>query len=480
MKSNGSLISGVGMMAFLTIASKVVRLVVLMVTARFLTPDDFGVVAAFSMVLALAYLFAEFGLVKTLIQRPIINKLHIGSALILSAFFCLVVFCVLIFESQFIEQLTGVVGIKVPLQISSFLFVVLAIGNICSALFQRNGEIVFIGKVQAFATVFGNVFVTVPLLFFDLGYWAIIIGILVGELFALSVIIWKGKHYITLSCGVSEVGELIKYSSAFVSHNVLGLISKQVDIALVGRFFGKVDLGNYSRAMQLIEFPNQLYWLIVDRVVFPTMSSMKNEQDKLRYFFVEVYSLLFLILAIGAIILFCGANEIIFLIMGDGWNAIIVLLQILAISVVCKCATGFIDSFLAAYGVIKALTYKNIISVIIFILSLLVSLDFGLQGVAYAVVFASAVSFFMSIFTAIYFCHIPLNIFIKSSLPTCITSLILLLCYSLISSQWSLLGLINILSVVLIWAILCYLFPSKYLLSTYGEYFILKFKKERR
>jgi PST family polysaccharide transporter len=478
MRTQGSVMSGVGMMAVLTVTSKVVRLLVLMVTARFLTPDDFGVVAAFSMVLALAYLFAEFGLVKTLIQRPQINKLHIGSALLLSVFFCFVVFCVLMFESQFIEELTGVVGIKTPLQISAFLFVVLAIGNVCSALFQRNGEIVFIGKVQAFATVFGNLFVTVPLLFFDLGYWAIIIGILVGELCSLLIIIWKGKHYLTLTFGFVEIYELIKYSSAFLSHNILGLISKQIDIALVGRFFGKIDLGNYSRAMQLIEFPNQLYWLIVDRVVFPNMSAMKNEQDKLRSFFVEVYSLLSLILMVGAIILFCGANEIIMLIMGDGWNAIVALLQILAISVVFKCATGFIDSFLAAYGVIKALTYKNIISVIVFIISLLFSLDFGLRGVAYAVVFASSVNFLMSIFTAIYFCGIPSKVFIKSSLPGCITSLILLLCYYFISSQMGLFGLINILGVVLIWSILCYLFPSKRIISTYGEYFILKRKGE--
>ncbi|MCG6201913.1 oligosaccharide flippase family protein, partial [Psychromonas antarctica] len=78
-----SVLAGVGVMAVLTIASKIVRLVVLMVTARFLSPEDFGVIAAFSMVLALAYLFANGGVVKTLIQRPVVNQSHIGSAIIL-------------------------------------------------------------------------------------------------------------------------------------------------------------------------------------------------------------------------------------------------------------------------------------------------------------------------------------------------------------------------------------------------------------
>lgn len=479
MTQKKSLLSGVGMMAMLTIASKLVRLIVLMVTARFLTPEDFGVVATFSMVLALAYLFAEMGLVKTIIQRPLINDAHIGSAIVLSCVFSIIVFFTLIFASGHIETITGVSGVALPLQLSSFLFFLLAISNICSALFQRNGDVVFIGKIQAFSTVFGNICVTVPLLWFDLGYWAIIIGIFVTEFLSLLLIIWKGKSFLKFSFAKAESFEIIKYSSAFLSHNLINLISKQIDIALIGRYLGKADLGNYSRSMQLIEFPSQIYWLVVDRVVFPSMSAMKTDKEKLSQFFIEVYSLLLLILTVGAIILFFGATEIITIIMGQGWDSVIVLIEILAVSIIIKCSTSFINSFLAAYGLIKALTYKNVLLLFVFSLSIYIGVDYGLSGVAYAVVFASAVNFFMSSVIAVYYAGVTVKVFLQASIPALLTSIFITLFYFGISFIINIPDLVSIVISVLLWAVFCFCYPSEMFLSANGKLFMLKIKLKR-
>lgn len=480
MATEKSLLSGIGSMAALTILSKVVRLLILMVTARFLAPEDFGVVAAFSMVLALAYLLSEFGLIKTLIQRPEMNESHIGSALIISFFFSVVTGLLLVFASGEIEILTNVYGIKLPLQISAFLFLLLPISNVFSALFQRNGNVVFIGKVQAFATIFGNVFVTVPLLWFDVGFWAIIIGIFVTEIITLLIICWLGRSFLSFSFAKKEAIEIIKYASAFVSHNVIGLVSKQIDIALVGRNLGNADLGNYSRAMQLIEFPSQIYFLVVDRVVFPAMSAMKSDKERFRMFFIDIYSLLLLILSIGALILYEGANEIIHVVMGQGWQVVVVLLQILSVRVVLKCITTFIDSFLTAYGTVKELTYKNILGLGIYSIAIYLGVDFGLQGVAYAVVIASFINFLMSIFIAIYFANVPFKEVLVGLLPSCSSVLFIVVVYSIISAIVSVPHLISILLAALIWAGLCYLYPTKLFLSLNGSYFLKKFKSERK
>jgi teichuronic acid exporter len=479
MSQNKTVLAGVGMMAMLTVASKLVRLIVLMVTARFLTPEDFGIVAAFTMVLALAYLVAGMGLTKTIIQRPVINEAHIGGAIIISTTFSIIVFFTLIFASDYIEHFIGITGVGLPLQVSSFLFFLLGISGICSALFQRNGDIVFIGKVQAFCTIFGSICITIPLLWFDFGFWAIIVGILVAELLTLLVIFWQGKSFLKFSFAKEETYEVIKYSSAFFSHNLINLISKQIDIALVGRYLGKADLGYYSRSMQLIEFPSQIYWLVVDRVVFPTMSAMKADKAKLTQFFIDIYSLLLLPLCVGAIVLFFGATEIINVLMGEGWGIVIVLIEILAVNVVVKCLTGFIDSFLAAYGVIKALTYKNLLSLVIFSVAIFIGLDFGLTGVAYAVVLASVMNFFMSVAIAVFYVRISVATFMLASIPALSTSTFLTLLYSGISLVINVPDLVSILVSAMLWGLFCYCYPSAVLLSENGRNFVLKIKYKK-
>ncbi|MCG6202858.1 oligosaccharide flippase family protein, partial [Psychromonas antarctica] len=387
-----------------------------------------------------------------------------------------IVILILLFASDYIESFVGVIGVARPLQIASLLFVFLAVSNICSALFQRNGDIVFIGKVQAFATIFGNVCITIPLLWFDLGYWSILIGIFVTELISLIVILWQGKYFLRFSIAKVEAIEVIKYSSAFLLQNIMGLISKQIDIALVGRYLGKTDLGNYSRSMQLIEFPSQIYWLVVDRVVFPSMSAMKSEKDNLRKFFLDIYSLLLLILGIGSIILFFGANEIIGIIMGKGWGVVAVLLEILAANVVLKCITGFLDSFLSAYGTIKVLTYKNIVSLVVFSISMFIGVRFGLSGVAYAVVFANVINFLMSALIAIYYAHISADKLIMASTPACLTVVFVTLLYAGISLIITMPDLVCILLSVTLWALFCFFIPSQHFLSLNGKNFIMKMK----
>lgn len=479
MAAQKSLLTGIGSMAVLTITSKIVRLLILMVTARFLTPEDFGIVASFGMVLALAYLFSEFGLTKTLIQRPIMNESHIGSALIISFIFSLLTGFFLFFSSGWLETLTGISGIKLPLQISAFLFLLLPISNVCAALFQRNGDVVFIGKIQAFATIFGNVCITIPLLWLDIGYWAILIGIFTTELISIITICWIGRSFIRFSFAKQESIEIIQYASAFVSHNVLALISKQIDIALVGRYLGKTDLGNYSRTMQLVEFPSQIYFLVVDRVVFPAMASMKNDDEKFRLFFIEIYSLLLLALSVGTIVLYFGANEIINIMMGDGWDIVIVLLEIMCIRIIIKCITTFIDSFLTAYGKIKELTYKSIISLGVYSTLIYIGVGIGIEAVAYAVVLASVINIIMSIFIATYCVRIPLKSIITASFPALVSSLFIFGFYLVISSIISAPNLVSIVLASLIWGGMCYFFPSKILLSNNGDYYIRKFKSKK-
>jgi PST family polysaccharide transporter len=478
MNRDKSVLSGIGMMALLTVCSKLVRLIVLMITARFLMPEDFGIVATFSMILALGYLIADIGVMKTIIQRPVINSAHIGGAIAISTVFSILVFIILISCSEYIENITGVSGVKLPLQVSSFIFLLFSASNVCSALYQRNGQIVLIGKIQSFATIFGNVFVTVPLLWFDigLGYWSLIIGILTTEIISLSFILWWGRKSLKFYLSKSESYEIIKYSSAFLTHNLIKLISKQIDIALIGRYLGKSDLGNYSRTMQLIEFPSQIYWLVVDRVVFPNMSAMKSDKCKLNLFFTDFFSSLLLILYIGATILYFGSNELVTILMGEGWGIVVSLLKILAVSIVFKCLTGFIDSFIAAHGIIKQLTYKNFISLVIFILSIFIGIKNGMTGVAYAVDIANGINFLMSIIIVLKYTDITIEKIASASMPTFFTVSFLVIMFNVISNFTHPPDLISIIIATMLWIFFNYLYPSRFFLSGKIRDVLLKIK----
>jgi O-antigen/teichoic acid export membrane protein len=471
-------LSGIGMMAALTITSKLVRLVILMVTARFLTPEDFGVVAAFSLVLGFAYLIADMGLNKAIIQKSVLSAAHISGALSLSIALCVFIMVLLIFASEFIANLVGIDGIALPLQIASFMFLFLSVSNISSAILQRNGEIVFIGKVQAVGTLFGNIFVTIPLLWFDVGYWSIIIGLLVSELIPVVIVLWRGRSYLKFEFSKNETVEMLTLSSGFMLNNILGLVGRQADIAIVGRVLGASVLGSYSRAMQLIDFPLQMYWLVIDRVVYPAMSAMKADSEKLNSFFWEAFSILLVGLSLGSLVLFVGAEQVVLIIMGDDWSIVAILLETLSFIIVLRCLTSFMDSFLSALGTVKLLNLIQSASLILLLLSIWMVIDYGIEGVAVAVVFTALIRFIISVIITIRITNISTVSFSECMLPAVLSTLIvygLNLALVLIGVTA---GLVAILTACFIWLIVVIIFPHSILISNIGNK-IVKILKDK-
>ncbi|MBH0080944.1 oligosaccharide flippase family protein [Pseudoalteromonas sp. NZS11] len=474
MSEKKSVSSGIGTMAVLTISSKLVRLVILMITARFLTPEDFGVVAAFTMVFAFAYLITDMGIIRTLIQRPVISDKHVGSALVLSISLCVLICLSLFLFADDIANQLNVNEIALSLKISGIIFLLLGFSNICSALFQRSGDVVFIGKLQALGTVTGNIFVTVPLLYFDIGFWSIIIGLWVSELISVVFILLRGWKILHFKVYKTELTEIIKYATAFFFNSTLGLLSQQIDIAIISKMMGSTALGFYSRAMQLVEFPNQVYWLVVDRVVFPVMSAMKDDKEKLSQFFLQSLSLLSLALTIGSLILVVGADQIVLIMMGEQWGEVASILEILGLCIIFRALASFMDSFIAAYDLIKLLTIKQIVSLLILVTAIWFGADYGVLGVAYAVVITSAMRFLLTVALILSCSKVRLIQILKVFIPSVITPLTIFVVYLCVSEVEILQGLFGIIIAAALVLSLCIVRPFAFLTSSTGKKLIDK------
>lgn len=478
MSSKKSLLSSIGLMAVLMISSKLVRLVILMITARFLTPEDFGVVAAFTMVYAFSYLLADFGILRTVIQRPKLNDKHIGSSLFISVFLSFIIFFILYVFNLNIAEFMTVLDIAKPLKMSAFMFIVLGVTNICSAIIQRNGEVVFIGKVQAIGTLLGNIFVTIPLALLEFGYWSIIIGLWVTEIFSLVFIFIKGKQYLQYKMYKHESLEVIKYSTAFFFNNSLSMFSQQIDTAFVSRYMGGAELGNYSRAMQLVEFPNQIYIMVVDRVIFPVMSSMKSQKYKLSEFFIESFSILSLIFTVGTVIIFLSANEIVSIMMGEQWLIVVDLLKILAVSIYFRALSSFMDSYLAAYDLVKVLTIKQISVLCVLVLGIWLGISHGINGVAFSVVISSGFRFIITLGIVIKYTSVSIVTILKNLIASITTFLFFVITYFFLSQYEILIGGSGVILALLVYVFLSLVKPSSIFLSKWGEEMITNLRKK--
>jgi len=123
---------------------------------------------------------------------------------------------------------------------------------------------------------------------------------------------------------------------------------------------------------------------------------------------------------------------------------------------------------------VKVLTIKQLVSLFLLLLSIWVGLDYGVNGVAYAVVFASGLRFLLTLILIVMNTRVTSLQLIKVFMPCVLSALIPLIIYSLISEYLGFSGLWCILTCIVIFASCCVIKPSSFLLSAEGKRVLLQ------
>src|SRR5699024_9863434 len=95
-----------------------------------------------------------------------------------------------------------------------------------------------------------------------------------------------------------ETREFLRVGIYQVGGQVVNYFNRDVDILLIGKFFGSEVLGGYSLAKQLVRKPSSIVNPIVTTVASPILSKIQDDADNLKnkflYFLKIVSSINFL------------------------------------------------------------------------------------------------------------------------------------------------------------------------------------------
>ena len=261
-------------------STQFLALVKLIVLARILSPDDFGIMGIALMVVAVAERFSQTGLQQALIQKPldIRDDLNLTWTFLLlrGLFLCLMIVLLAPWIAVFFHLPRAVPIIRVM----GISLLVQSLGNIGIVYFHR--ELIF--KKQFFYQFGGDAaeFVTALILALTLrNVWALALGLLAGRCMSsiLSYALhayrprwsWNGRKLRALL----SFGKWISFSNIFI------FISSFLDTIVVGKLMGAASLGYYRIAYQISHMPSTEITQVVSQVSFPAFAKIQQDVDKL-------------------------------------------------------------------------------------------------------------------------------------------------------------------------------------------------------
>ncbi len=362
-------------------ATLVLRTGSLMVLARLLLKEDFGLVNMVTAFTGVLGLLKDAGLPMATIQRSSLTRAQTSTLFWanvgVGALLALVVAASAPLLARFYSEprllwVTLAIG-------TGFLFNGAAVQH--RALLQRSMRFTILAVIDT-ASIFMSISVAIGMAVTGYGYWALVAMIISPPLFVLPAV-WLATGWIPgMPQRRSGTRAMLMYGGAITLSNVFYYVAYNADKVLIGRFWGVEALGVYGRAFQLINLPTENLNQTIGLVAFPALSRVQNDPARLKAYFLKGYNL-FLSLVVP-ITMACAlfADDIILILLGPNWREAAGIFRVLAPAIL---ALGLLNPFshlILAAG--RASRYLGIACVLTLLLTLsyTFSLKHGPQGVA--------------------------------------------------------------------------------------------------
>lgn len=357
------------------------RLGSLMILARLLDKQDFGLVGMVNAFTGFLGLFKDAGLSMASVQSASLSEAQMST---------------LFWVNLFVGAILAVVTALLAPALTTFygeprLFwvaIVLSMGFVFSgaaaqhqAILTRQMRFVALSVIEVISLV-ASIALGVVMALAGLGYWA-----LVASAVSQSVISAVGQWIVTgwipsRPRRGAKVRSMLRYGGTLTLNTVVVYMAYNTEKVLLGRFLGAETLGLYGRAYQLINLPTDNLNSTIGSVAFPALCRIQNDPQLLRNYFLKGYGLFLSLVMPITVACALFAEDIIRIAMGPKWGEAAVIFRLLAPTILVFALINPLAWLMLAIGHAGRSFRISLLIAPVVILGYLLGLPYGARGVA--------------------------------------------------------------------------------------------------
>lgn len=331
--NKNSIIRGLGWTTISTITNGLVQILRLSILSRFLSKEDFGIVAILTLILGLTQVFSDMGFSAAIMSQKKIEKSNFLSLYWLQ--FLVFTFMMLSISlcSPFIANYynSPILTKLVPIMMSELFFV--SLGKLYDTVLQKNMEFRTIA-IRNIVTASLSLFIAIILAILGYGVYSLVVSTVSQT---AMVNIWNlkaGQNHYKLSIqkiDFKQAKELMKVGYYQMGTQIVDYFASKLDIIVISSTLGVGALGVYNLSKELILKFVIIINAISNRVMLPVFTNYQDDIEELKRIFVLCLKKMALFNApiVGFVILFC--NYIVKIFYGNAFLEAIPIVQILAI-----------------------------------------------------------------------------------------------------------------------------------------------------
>lgn len=352
-----------------------------LVLARLATPTEFGQLAAGTILVGVAGIFTESGMVSALVYRrdrldeaaatATVSTILGGIAFSLISLALAPVIGAL-FHSSTVTGVAAAVSATPLLHTSSV---------VADAVMQRRFSFLRRTIVEPAAVVAFGV-TAVVLTASGFGVWGLVIGQYAAGLVqtTLSWILARWRPNLRLA-SFAMWRELISYGRHTIVATGIVRAGEQVPVVLLGRFTGTSALGQFQYGTRVATLPLSMIMAAASYVLFPAFARIATERERFHAGVHRALRWIAVLATFGGLILIPLGKPLVILAFGSVWAAAGNAVMALGVFTVARAITSLLVETVKAHGRPDIVVRMNALEVCVDTVAMVALLSFGLVGV---------------------------------------------------------------------------------------------------
>lgn len=383
-------ISGVVWNSAGNIARQVLTIITLIVMARFLSPDDFGIFAILMIFVTFMNIFASMGTSQAVIHLDNPNQRMLSSIFYFNVAMGVVLFGLLYVLASPIAAFFEQPSLAHLLQLIGLTFILTTVSLVQKALLEKEMLFKRVVMIETVALTLSSILGMCAAVL-DFGIYSLIILTLTNA-GILTLGLWISAHWIpSFKFSLEDIKQIWNYSMNLTGFSFINYFARQADQILIGKFVGSGALGIYSVAYKIMLYPLENISRVIVRVLFPAFSEIKHDNERFKNAYIKAISFIALVTFPLMVGLFAVSQNFVDVVLGKQWFETGVLLMILA-------PIGLMQSIVTTVGSIymgkgnTGLMFKiGALNAVVTVISFVIGIPYGVEGVAISYAIANLI-----------------------------------------------------------------------------------------
>lgn len=251
-------------------------LIISVILARLLSPDDFGQLALLAVFINLSQTIIQSGMNTALVQSKEIDETDYSTVFYLSFGLAIILVIVLFFCAPAISLMYESETLIAPLRVYALSLLFGAFNSVQVAKLQREMKFKATMIASLIATVISGT-VGITLAYLGAGIWSLVFYNFANIVCSCFTMLLAAKWFPVPVFSMKRAKTLFNYGGKMFVSAMLYSLYNDVRTLLIGKKFSTEDLGYYNRGQQFPGIISSTLDTSIQSVMFPALSSVQDQ-----------------------------------------------------------------------------------------------------------------------------------------------------------------------------------------------------------